>query len=190
MSRVGILGGTFDPPHNGHIALARAALVELKLDKVIFVPSLIPPHKIKKSIASSEDRMNMLRLAIEGIATFEVSDIELRREGPSFTVDTLTQLRNINPDTEIFLLIGCDNVSEISTWREPDRIAELATIAAANRPGFEPNGQFKDKVLFFDMRPTDISSTAIRDRRKAGESISEMVPAKVQDYIERQGLYR
>jgi nicotinate-nucleotide adenylyltransferase len=189
LARVGILGGTFDPPHNGHIAIARAALKELGLDKVVFIPARIPPHKTKRIIASPEDRFNMLRLAIDAYPDFEISRIELDRPGPSYTADTLERLRAIDPETELVLLIGTDNVSEIEGWHEPERIATLATLAAANRPGFNPGGKYADRVVYFDMPPMDISSTEVRNRIRADMPITDLVPPEVESYIIKRRLY-
>jgi nicotinate-nucleotide adenylyltransferase len=189
LARVGILGGTFDPPHNGHIGIAQAALGELRLDKIIFVPASVPPHKMTRIVASAEDRFRMLQLAIDGHEKFEISRIELNRPGPSYTVDTLSQFRVIYPQDELYLLIGADNIAEIEGWYEPDRIVGLATIAAANRPNFKAGGAYADKVAYFEMPPTDISSTEVRDRIKEGLSITDLVPPKVEDYIIKQRLY-
>ncbi len=190
MARVGILGGTFDPPHNGHIAIANAALGELGLDKVLFIPVGVPPHKPRQIMASSNDRIQMLRLAIENYSHFEISRIEIDRPGPSYTADTLEQLGALYSETELILIIGSDNISEIEGWHEPDRIFGLATIAAANRPGFTPAGKYVRKIIYFEMPPSEISSTLIREQIKAGKSISEFVPPGVGAYITKHGLYR
>jgi nicotinate-nucleotide adenylyltransferase len=189
LARVGILGGTFDPPHNGHIAIAMAALKELRLDKVVFIPARVPPHKTKLIIAAPEDRFNMLRLAIDEYRGMEISRIELDRSGPSYTADTLEKLHIIDPDTEFVLLIGADNVSEIEGWYEPERITALATLAAANRPGYDPGGKYAERVVYFDMPPTDISSTQVRNRVKANKAISDLVSSEVENYIVRHRLY-
>jgi nicotinate-nucleotide adenylyltransferase len=189
VARIGILGGTFDPPHNGHIAIAWAALDEFRLAKIIFIPAKIPPHKLKKNIAPQQDRINMLSLAVAGHDKFEISDIELHREGPSYTVDTLTRLHQLYPNDELVLLIGADNVVEMETWREPDKIAALSTIAAVNRPGFTPKGRFADKVVLFEMPPSEISSTDIRKKIRAGLPITGMVPEAVEEYILSHRLY-
>ncbi len=190
MARVGILGGTFDPPHNGHIAIANAALGELGLDKVIFIPVGIPPHKPRQIMASSDDRIQMLRRAIENYPQFEISRIEIDRPGPSYTADTLEQLHSLFSGTELVLIIGADNILEIEGWHEPDRIFGLATIAAANRPGFAPDGKYVNRVTYFNMPPAKISSTLVRERIKAGKSIAGLVPAGVGDYIANNGLYK
>ncbi|OGC96342.1 MAG: nicotinate (nicotinamide) nucleotide adenylyltransferase [candidate division Zixibacteria bacterium RBG_16_53_22] len=189
MARVGILGGTFDPPHNGHIAIARAALDQLRLSKIIFVPARIQPHKILTTTAPAEARLDMLRLALDGDDAFEISDIELRRNGPSYTVDTLEEFRQERPHDDFFLIIGADNISEIETWHNPGRIFELATVAAANRPNFTPSGKYMHAIVYFSMTPTDISSTEIRERIAGGRPISEMLPSVVEEYIKKNGLY-
>ncbi len=190
MPRIGILGGTFDPPHNGHLALAGAAISELDLSKVIFIPSRIPPHKPAEDISSEQDRLAMLKLAVDIDSRFEISEIELNRGGPSFTIDTLTHLKSENPGEELFFIIGSDNVSEMESWHKPNRILELVRVAAAVRPGYSIRGKFADKVESFDMPPLNISSTAVRARVKSGESISGLVPAPVEDYIRSKGLYK
>jgi nicotinate-nucleotide adenylyltransferase len=190
LARVGILGGTFDPPHKGHIAIAQAALKELGLVKVIFVPANIPPHKIKQPLAPAKDRLGMLQLAVGDNPDFEISTVELDRPWPSYTVDTLAEFRAIHPEDELFLLIGADNVSEIETWHEPERIVKFATLAAANRPNFVPHGAYADKVVYFEMPPTAISSTEIRERIRTGKPISDFVCPGVEAFIIMHGLYK
>ncbi len=136
MARIGILGGTFDPPHNGHIALAFAALAQLQLDRIIFIPANKPPHKPETVISSANDRLNMLRLAIDSIKDFDLSEIELHRPGNSYTIETLSELKAVYPDDEFYFIIGADNVAEMEGWHKPEEIFKLATIAAANRPGY------------------------------------------------------
>jgi len=189
VARIGILGGTFDPPHNGHIAIARAALENLDLQKVIFMPAKIQPFKAGISISSVNDRMAMLNLALIGHSQFELSDIELKRDGMSYTVDTLTALRGTYPKDELYLLIGADNVSQIEKWHRADEITRLCTIAAANRPGYNQPGSFGEKIVSFEMTPVDMSSTEIRRRVRAGESISGMAPQAVVNYILSHKLY-
>jgi nicotinate-nucleotide adenylyltransferase len=190
LSRIGILGGTFDPPHNGHLALATAAISKLDLDKVAFIPARIPPHKPAEDVSSEDDRLAMLKLAVEDDSRFEISEIELERDGPSFTVDTLGRLKAENPGHEFFFLIGSDNVGEMESWHRPDRILKLVRVAAAVRPGYSIEGKFADMVEPFDMPPVDISSTAVRKKVGSGKSISGLVPEPVEEYIKSKGLYR
>ena len=186
----GILGGTFDPPHNGHLALADAAMDKLNLNRVIFVPSNIPPHKNIKNISSKEHRLSMLELTVAGHGDFEISKIELERQGPSYTIDTILSLKELYPYNEFCFLLGADNVLEMEDWFQPERIFENVVVAAVNRPGFHPSGRFASKVRYFDMEPVPISSTMIREKVKAGESIAGFVHPAVEKYIEENDLYR
>lgn len=187
---IGILGGTFDPPHNGHLALARAALGKLRLHRVIFVPARIPPHKNAAAVSSAGHRLRMLQLCLGDNEEFEISEVELKRRGPSYTVDTITGLQKRYPRDEFCFLLGADNVSEIESWYRPERIFQRVRVAAVNRPGFEPSGKFASNILYFDMEPVAISSTLIREKIKAGDSISGLVPAAVENYIKENRLYQ
>ena len=183
--RIGILGGSFDPIHHGHLILARAAREELGLDRVIFIPAHASPHKTGDFSTSGEERLAMVRLAIDSEDGFESSDIELHRPPPSYTVDTLRQLCAAHPKDEFVLLIGADNVAKFGTWREPEEIRRLAGIAVLDRAGSDiPHGW---PVV---RRLVGISSTDIRARVTAGRSIRYLTPASVCDYITAQGLYR
>lgn len=132
----------------------------------------------------------MLRLAIGDTAAFEISDIELLREGPSFTVDTLEEMKRQRPGDELYLIIGFDNVAEIETWHRPERIFELAKVAAANRPGYMPKGRFASATILFRMIPCDVSSTAIRQELRKGNPIDGLVAPAVQEYIKKHRLYK
>lgn len=186
----GILGGTFDPPHFGHIALAEAAVRELGLEKVIFIPDNIPPHKKTANISSKEHRLAMLKLALAGRREFEISTIEFEREGPSYTVDTIARLRSLYPESKFIFLLGGDNVREMESWYQPELILSMIEVAAGNRPGFVPRGRFADKIRYFDMDPVGISSTMIREKVANNESISGLLPPEVENYIYRNKLYR
>lgn len=153
------------------------------------MPAKIQPFKAGISISSVNDRMAMLNLALIGHSQFELSDIELKRDGMSYTVDTLTALRGTYPKDELYLLIGADNVSQIEKWHRADEITRLCTIAAANRPGYNQPGSFGEKIVSFEMTPVDMSSTEIRRRVRAGESISGMAPQAVVNYILSHKLY-
>src|SRR5262245_37914490 len=135
MRRVGLFGGTFDPPHLGHLVVAQWALDRLKLDRVVFMPSGTPPHKRGRPVTPAADRVAMTRLAVRGNRAFEVSTLEARRRGSSYTVDTLRALRARSGGTRVFLLIGEDSLEQFHTWREPESILELATLAVAPRDG-------------------------------------------------------
>jgi len=170
--------------------LAEAAIRELGLEKVIFIPAHIPPHKNIKNISSKEKRLAMLRLALEGRPEFEISRLEFEREGPSYTIDTLKRLQESLPGEKFCFLLGADNVAEMEGWYQPERIFEMAVVAAVNRPGFSPGGKFASKVRYFDMPSVDISSTMIREKIRSGESVIGLLPPKVEIYIMQEGLYR
>lgn len=183
--RIGILGGSFDPIHHGHLILARAAKEELGLDRVLFIPANVSPHKTESKPATAENRLKMVELAIRSEASFEVSDIELKRPAPSYTVDTLRELKKLHPRDELVLLIGADNVTKFDTWREPDEIRRLAQLAVLDRAGGSAPHAWP--VV---RRLIDISSTEIRNRTGGGRSIRYLTPDSVCDYISAHGLYR
>jgi nicotinate-nucleotide adenylyltransferase len=190
LSRIGILGGTFDPPHNGHIAIAETAIRELRLKEVIFVPARIPPHKSKNETSSQQDRLAMLKLAVGGRNEFKISEIEFNRPGPSYTIDTLIELQRENPEGEFCFIIGADNISEMESWYQPERILKIVKVAAAGRPGFSPEGKFSAMIESFDMTPVNVSSTMIREKVRSGRSISGLLPPAVEEYIIKWDLYK
>jgi nicotinate-nucleotide adenylyltransferase len=196
--RLGILGGTFNPPHLAHLVCAQEAHRELGLDRVMFIPAAIPPHKPVEAEPGPEHRLELCRLAIRGDDRFVVSDLELRRPGPSYTVDTLKALSSQSPTDELFLILGGDIAAGLPQWREPEQVLELATVAIAKRRG-TPRGtvqtgldQLKggNRARFFQMPRIGISSTMVRRRVRAGQPIRYFVPDGVRDYIETHGLYR
>lgn len=180
--RVGIFGGTFDPVHVGHLAIANAALESVPLDRVVFVLARRSPLKERGPIAGETDRLAMLELAVAGEARFSVSRVELDREGPSYTVDTLAAFAGAD---DLFLILGGDAVAELPRWKEPDRIAQLATLVVAERPGAPERAAF-----VFDAPRLDISSRELRARAARGRSLRYLVPDPVWRYIEGRGLYR
>jgi nicotinate-nucleotide adenylyltransferase len=194
--KIGVLGGTFDPIHNGHLAAARAAMDCARLDRVLFIPSAQPPHRAA-AVAPAEARLEMSRLAIEGEAAFEVSDIEVRRGGRSYTADTLAALRLAYPSEELFLILGWDAAKLFSSWHEPDTVKRLATVVIVSRPGTSsPDTEQlaaagldpEDVVLC--LRPTpDVSGSALRRAIRAGRPITNDVPAAVERFITTHGLY-
>ena len=184
--RTGVLGGTFDPIHLGHLSAAEAAMECSALDRVLFVPTGEPPHR-PPTVASAEDRLEMCKLAIAGESRFEVSDIELRRGGRSYTVDTLRELHRRFPDDELFLIVGWDAARLLGTWRDPDQVRRLATIVIVTRPG---SGTPDEKAGVLCERPTpDISGSQLRRAIARGEDVSGRVPAAVAAYISMHGLY-
>lgn len=200
--RLGIFGGTFDPVHLGHLLLAEYAREHALLDKVWFVPAARSPHKQDRQPASDADRIAMLELAIGGHAAFQVSRLEIDRGGLSYTVDTLCELSRQQVEADLFFILGGDSLSEFGTWREPQRILELATPLIVSRPGSPPADvgllaslttmERIDKIrrAQFAMPQIDISSSEIQDRLRQGLSIRYQVTRAVEKYIETKGLYR
>lgn len=187
--KLGVFGGTFNPPHNGHLIVLTTVREELGLDRVLLVPCAIPPHKPHESVPDGKDRLAMLSLAIQEDEGLAASAIELKRGGVSYTVDTLEELRHIHPEASLFLIIGMDNVTEFHTWKEPARIRSMATVVAMTRPGY-PAGDAMAGVRSCPVPMIDISSTMIRERVKQNRSIRYLVPPGVEEYIARRGLYR
>ena len=188
MSRIGLFGGTFDPPHVGHLALAEAARRRLRLDRVVFVPAGDPPHKRGRRLSPAADRLAMTRLAVRGLPGFEVSDLEIRRRGPSFTVDTLRRLAARDPGARLYLLLGADSLEEFPTWRDPAGIRRLATLAVAGRSGHRaPRGR---GVVRIGGAELDVSSSRLRAQARAGHRLRVLVPDAVARYVERHRLYR
>ena len=199
--RIGLFGGTFDPPHVGHLALAEWGRDALRLDRVWFVPAGAPPHKGRARLSSVEQRVAMTRLAVRGHRAFAVSTVEARRDGPSFTVDTLRALHMREPKSRIFLLMGADSLSEFPTWRDPEGILLYATLAVAARPvaavvkGANPWGKAAPelaaaRVRWLENPGLDVSSSALRARLRAGRSVRYLIPDGVIRYVGRHRLYR
>lgn len=193
MDRLGILGGTFNPIHVAHLSIAEQVGEARGLEKVLFIPARIPPHKGSPDIAPAEDRYRMTVLATESNPRFEVSRIELDRSGTSFSKDTLQELREMYPGTELYYIIGSDAVAELPTWREPDLVVKLARLLVVKRPGFDLTPfaeRFGENVETVDVSESDVSSTEIRERTRRGLSIEQLVPPNVEQYIRKNGLYK
>lgn len=191
--RLGIFGGTFDPPHVGHLALAECAREQLGLDRVLFVPAGQPPHKTGGRRTSATHRLAMTRAAVRGNASFAVSAIEAKRRGPSWTVDTVRALAEAHPGTELWLLMGADMYASFGAWREPSEIARHARLAVALRPGTRvpktPRGVKGARVTFLANPELEVSSSAVRERARAGRSVRYLVPDAVARYAARHHLY-
>lgn len=187
--RLGIFGGTFDPPHIGHLIAAQAIHEQLGLDRLLLVPAAVPPHKRGERITAGAVRLEMLRAAVAGDERLDVSALELGREGPSYTVDTLEELAAEHPSAELFLAIGADQLALFGSWKAPDRILELATLVAFARGGRAPELDEDRPVTVVEVPEMDISSTAIRRRVAEGRSIRYLVPAAVESVIRERGLY-
>jgi len=187
--RVGIFGGSFDPVHLGHLNLARRAARQLQLDQVRFVPARLQPLKSGGPQAGPEDRLAMLRLAIDGDPGFVLDDRELSRPGPSFTIDTLREITTERPGDRLFLILGADAVREFPRWREADEVAKLAAVVVIPRPGSDTR-DLPAGATVLNIAPMDISASGVRAAVRRGGAIDTMVPAGVARYIQDHGLYR
>lgn len=195
--RIGVIGGTFNPPHIGHLVCAQEAHRELGLDRVLFIPARIPPHKPVEHEPGAQHRLALCRLAVGGDERFAVSDLELRREGPSYTVDTLEELSSHESKPELFLIVGGDIAVGLPRWREPERVLSLATLAIAKRQGTARAAvqdslstlEGGERSRFFAMPRIGVSSTMIRRRVRGSQPIRYLVPDPVAEYIEQHNLY-
>ena len=190
--KLGLLGGMFDPIHLGHLRAAEIVRESLGLDEVVFVPAGVPPHRGKPA-AAGIDRYAMVALATSTQRAFLPSDVELAREGPSYTVETVAQLRARHPQAEVFLIVGSDNLPMIAEWREPERLLEMCTVAVVERPGSAPAPAGKvppARLRRVEGTTLPIASRDLRERIRAGRSVRHLVPDGVADYIEKRGLYR
>jgi nicotinate-nucleotide adenylyltransferase len=193
--RIGLYGGSFDPPHNAHLALARQARDELGLDELRLVPAGRQPQKAGRRMAPGADRLAMLRLAIEGEPRMQVDDFELRRDTPSYTVDTVAALQAAEPDAQWFLVIGQDQYAKFHTWHRWKELLKMVTLAVAGRAGDPPQpgpelAAVPHRMVPLALPPTPLSASDVRARVAHGESIENMVPAPVAGYIDRAHLYR
>ncbi len=190
--KIGIFGGSFNPPHYGHLLLGEFARDQYSLNKILFIPSFIPPHKQYQSLASSEHRLVMLQIAIEGNRFFQVSEIEIKRGQVSYTIDTVKQIEQQYPSADLFLIIGIDNLIDFYSWREPQELLDMVQLIVFNRPGYKFEDippTLKDAVQFVNAPLLGISSSEIRRRVQAGRSIKYTVPQLVEEYIKKHSLY-
>jgi len=196
VGRIGVLGGTFDPIHYGHLAASEEARAKINLREVIFVVAGIPPHKLDEEITPAEHRYAMVELAIASNPHFSVSRIDLDRPGPSYTVDTIALLRQERTE-EIYFIMGMDSLMEIDTWHEPQRLIQLCHLVAVERPGFVPDLERLEETIpgitarteIIDMPEVDISSTDLQRRVREGLPIKYQVPPEVEEYIYKHRLY-
>ena len=198
--RIGIMGGTFDPIDVGHLMTAEAVRDEFGLDKVLFIPAAVPPHKLDQQVTDARHRYLMTVLATTSNPHFDVSSIEMDRPGPSYTIDTIYELRRqYGENTDLFFITGADAIAEIPTWDRIEELLGLCQFIAATRPGFLPNvdnikeyfGELGSaRIHRLETPELEISSTNIRDRLKRGFSIKYIVPPAVEDYIYKEGLYK
>lgn len=192
MARTGVFGGTFDPPHLGHLIVAQDVVERLALNRMLMVPAAVPPHKPDAASTPAEARARMLEAAVGDHPRLEVSRIELERGGVSYTVDTLETLKERRPDDELFLLIGVDQLRSFATWRAPERVARLARLVVMAREGLEPGPTESLAGLVYETVPVtrvDVSSSQVRRRVRDGRSIRYWVNEPVRRIIEDEKLY-
>jgi nicotinate-nucleotide adenylyltransferase len=198
LAEVGILGGTFNPPHVGHLVMAIEALEQLDLDRLVLMPTAQPPHKEAPDDPGPQVRLELCRLAASGDDRIEVSTLEIERGGSSYTVDTLRALHERAPEHALTFIVGGDMADSLPSWREPEAILSLARLAVAERKGLRRDDIAQrlaplhagDRVVFFDMPRIDLSSSDVRDRVASGRSIRYLVPDPVIDTIRKNRLYR
>ena len=191
--RIGVMGGTFDPIHHGHLVAAEEARHGFDLDRVLFVPVGAPWQKSHEHVSPAPDRVAMVELAIADNAAFELSRVDVDRDGPTYTIDTLRALASDRPGAELFFVTGADAILEILTWKDPQEALRLATFVAVTRPGHDLAGLrslgIEDRVVLLEIPALAISSTDIRARVADGRPIRYLVPAPVERYIRDHGLY-
>ena len=189
--RIGVFGGTFDPPHVGHLVAACDAMQELKLDVVLLVVANAPWQKLgDREISHSADRLEMVRRAVQGVDGLVASDVEIRRGGLSYTADTLRALLEEEPDAHLFLILGNDAAAGFATWERHEEVAELSSLVVVDRPGTPTPIDDEFDWYRIDIPELEISSTELRERVAAGRSIAFLVPDRVASYVEERGLYR
>ncbi len=191
--RIGLFGGSFDPIHVAHLIIAERVREALQLHRVVFVPSAIPPHKVEQPRAAAADRYRMVELAIKDNPFFQVSDIELRREGVSYTIDTLREWQTLMPIAreDLFLIIGADNLKDLHSWRQPQEIVRLCRLAVVRRPDIQLTiPDFAVDTVVVDCPLLEISSTRLRQMVRSGQSIRYLVMREVEDYISTYNLYK
>lgn len=187
MKKVGILGGTFDPPHSGHLLIANEVLCALKLDEIWFMPNQEPPHKKKTDSVDNDERIHMLHLAIEGNPSFKVETIELERTGPSYTVETMEILTSRYVENQFFFIIGADMIEYLPKWHEIDKLINLVQFVGVERPSYSQITEYP--ILYVDVPSMEVSSSLIRERVKQGKTIRYLLPDSVIRYIEENQLY-
>ena len=191
--RVGVFGGTFDPPHLGHVVVAGEVVEAAELDRLLWVPALTPPHKSGRIVTTAGVRRRMVEAAIEEDPRFELCDLELERGGVSYTVDTLRSLKATRPEWTLSLVVGADLLAGFSSWKEPESIVELADLLVISRAGATPDAGgvhpgFRTRIV--PVKPIDISSSRVRERVGRGLAVRDMVPPRVFSIIEREQLYQ
>lgn len=197
ISRLGVMGGTFDPIHYAHLVMAEEARNQFALDVVLFIPAGQPPHKQNDRVSDSEHRYAMVLLSTGPNPCFDISRFEIERKGPSYSVDTIRHLKNTyGPDTEIYFILGADEALDLPNWHDAESLSRMVWFVTVPRPGFNIAelrtrlpASFYSRIEFLPLTPMDISSTEIRARVKAGKSIKYLVTTEVEAYIYKHGLY-
>lgn len=196
--KVGILGGTFDPPHIGHLVIAQEAMAHLQLDRVLFAPTCYPPHKRIDEVTPIADRLEMVRLAIAPEPRFVLSRVDVDRPGPTFTVDTVRLLRaSLGDDVDLYFIMGLDSLANILTWRSPEKLIQLCRLAVFNRPGFTVDLDelekhlpgLRERIVLVPAPALEIAASDLQRRIKSGEPIRHLVPEAVAAYIADHDLY-
>ncbi len=197
--KLGIFGGTFDPIHNGHLVIAEHVRVTMGLERVLFIPAGQPWFKVNRTVTEARHRLEMVKLAVAPNPKFEVSDIEVRREGPTYTIDTLTELREtMGEGVEFFVILGTDALNELHRWRAPGEVLDMATIVGVARPEADVvdrealesiRGGASEEIVLVDGPRVDISAVSVRQRMVDGLQVGGLIPQVVHSYIERHGLY-
>jgi nicotinate-nucleotide adenylyltransferase len=189
MAKIGLFGGTFDPPHIGHLMIAQEVLTQCKMDEIWFIPSAIPPHKTYKDITDNESRINMVKNAIRGNDRFFVSLIEFERNGPSYTIDTVIELKNRYIDHEFFFILGGDMINDLPNWYKIDQLSKKVIFIGVKRPGFVINSPFENRIIQIVAPQFEISSSQIRERFRMRQNTRYLLPDKVREYIEVNKIY-
>ena len=192
--RIGILGGSFDPVHRGHLTLARESEKQFQLQKILFIPAYLPPHKIHGAglpVADARHRARMVELAIQGEPHWELCDLELRRSGVSYTVETLRELRRLYPAPhELFFIVGADSFQDLLHWKDPEEILKLCEWIVAPRPTFALPKKLPSRFHLLQMTPLTVSATELREKIERGEDTSDWIPDSVAAYMAREKVYR
>lgn len=186
--RIGLLGGTFNPPHIGHLIIAEQVKSQLCLDQVLFMPDNLPPHVDHKTAIAAKQRLEMVRLSIVGNSGFGIEDIELQRGGISYSYDTICQLKKMHPENEYYFIIGGDMVAYLPKWHRIEELIKLVNFVGVSRPGYLKESLYP--ILWVDIPRLEISSSEIRKKVAMGCSIKYLVTSQVEEYIQKEGLYR
>ena len=200
MNKIGIMGGSFNPIHNGHLFLAENAYEQAGLNKVLFMPLKNPPHKIKLNNITDQQRVDMVKLAIQNNSHFELSEIELRREGMTYTADTLTYLKEMNPEDDYYFIVGTDSLFYMHNWMKPEVVFDLCTVVAAGRDNAEEDRilshidflkkTYNARIIYVKMPMIELSSEGIRERLATGRTVRYYIPDAVIEYINSNQLYQ